>query len=1848
MDRTRLPPPVFVPPVAAQLGSGPTLMDPVRAALAARRLRAGPPQYAGPAGPPVPPMLPAAPPLPFGPGMGGSLPSRISGPAPPPPVAQYLPGSAQGWGSLSPAERLGALRDAIAAQGGAPASPMTGPVADVAKAVGSPGVEWVGDIATAVPAAIQHPSVETVMGALGAAIPPPARPVLNNPREFVETKLGDLAYQAATGGDPPDWLANLPFGDTFYAAIQGLAADEGTRQKIIAAHDQGGGLGTFWGAVVDTSDMSPTMAFITQFAAAMLTDPWTYVPILAAGGKSIEEAGRMSALEKGGLAAATRGDTALIRAGQALQAPNVAANVVGGLPFELAGHGIGAARGRLGALNRAFSPSESALRQEATVHTEDLIDTAAAIPPDAPLVSAAAQAAPAPPPSPPTRAQAAPVKGYTVKREGVKTWKLLNRDTDQYVVENGKLVTFADYDEAARDAARRTADAQRPAEVAGTEPSGEYDVVQMGKNDFQVLDPSGKPVLNNTGTPLTFKTHRIAAADAQRRTARDALNVTTEPPADIVGPVTPPEAITEPVAEPVGPVTPTGPLREHWLNPETGRTVPYKDFNRPPSVPEFVAYELGQVDRPMAEAWWKHVEEDPRTADFVAEQEAFDRKPSPYGAGASGAQRDSAEKILSQARHEIEVQRQHLFDLLGDVSAATHVFRHGDELHSGIATAEQGGGRRGTVFKVTAAERGDVERNAVERAIFGTDEEAKAARQYLHVAAKTGTKAERERAARLLDGINDLRAKRLAQAAAGEAAPPVAADGVDRFQWKKNADDGQTYGNQMEVRPVTPEMRTTYGLGPGDGPDAVLVRVEGKGDWQLVTTGTRDDLIRETEASPGWAKRVASFEGEDARTWGNTADTPADGPRGEIPTAPRPNRLGIPELPGEIAPIEDSSTLGQAFNTGKIGAERYADLNRTLSIGGKPTRFIDVVHQALADNPDSRPDAMAQVRGVVAAADGLTAPDRGRLLRAIDTALATYRENVMFNAANIVRGPVSDQAGDMLAMGVTGHPDAAVASLSLRNAYRWVKYQRGAKRMIEQMPQVQRLNRFGVKVRRDLLEALQRSETDTSSEEMLLTAGAKKVPIAGRALSKITPIFASRLARDIRTALDHNRRLSLQLSVFLNQVPEARATLVGLARREGGDAMADTVRMLPEEFSPDDVLAATGSEQLARQWRGLVNKMDAAADAEQNRVLFSYRMTNLDAKLKYAIMFHYWLSRATLLHTKAAFQNPALMNAYLRGFDGLKQVAEEEGLPAPLRTYYKFMGDVGGWYALADPIGALLPYSIARDMFAGDDPEKERTFDKIVRKTGIFVSPMVEVAAAMLGATDKVPDPTATWAIRGYAKVFFDYARNHGVDFGTGPGITEDPVDRIERKFAETVADLAVWSGMVPFAKKLNAFDRVANEQTQVLDVLKTQMENEYGSLQSWDENRRREFLEAQTAIQFDRAEENPRAQAALAAWSAGKAGGKAAALVVPAGVQTFYGPRQQRIALKDEGYAALDANTEPTYEQQNAMTATQQINADNEPGAAQAVTEQDLYGKLGTPIEQDIVRNWNMLAHGTAQDFAKAGTNFVWSADGAFQYSVAQVLAMDEEERKALADGYLARNGYETQYKDLRDAQTAFKDKNPISGGYADWVKLGRDKEKFPGGIPEFRDLMMRKSESYRKYIGRLNPETRKDPAKFDRASTSMEAYLSLRGIEGSVYKDELGGDPAASADVDMWVKMLENTGGFGGDQKKYDLSTPEGQLRQLKDKIAEYEKKLRVYNNHVLPMSNGIPFEQLPPEFQGLVARRLQAQNIRRPAEPGIVNSYRMWQAIQPNPAAATPEAYVAWLAKYGQFDTAEEPAA
>lgn len=957
----------------------------------------------------------------------------------------------------------------------------------------------------------------------------------------------------------------------------------------------------------------------------------------------------------------------------------------------------------------------------------------------------------------------------------------------------------------------------------------------------------------------------------------------------------------------------------------------------------------------------------------------------------------------------------------------------------------------------------------------------------------------------------------------------------------------------------------------------------------------------------------------------------------------------VDRLPGpkvrqlrEVPSLGESNILTEAdrqFEDGQLTRAQRDILNEAVVYNGLPMSVAELFEEQVAiyGRKEGEDRAIALLKELK-----FGPKPKGPLqtaLRKYDTGSSILRELIQFNIVTGARGSLGDLIGDGTTMVVTGHGGAVARQPDIRATRQiYGAITSDDMTILNELPELAPITKeAGVSLPHELMPnsgSYGQADTAMIGETTLHRTLTRNR--GNRLTGAITGVFANKHLRDLRTALDFHRRISLYADTFLNGLGEARASFEGLARKRLGvnaealigdieatakaRAIADG-RVWNGVFSPDDVRLATRDTTLARAWREELDRLDQAARKEVGRVLFDYRKTSADAALSRVSFFHYWQSRAIPLHARTALKNPWLLATYWRTWHTLGDMAERDGYPKSVTGYLRFMGDSAfGWQSYFDPMGIVLPYRA----FMEASPEQDKPFWEEI---GLFLNPIVEGAAAAIGMTDKVPDLTGTYSVRNALRAGFDWGNAHGLDFlPGGDSPSADFIRTVEVKIYSTINN-ALRSVGIPVGV-YEPFNQRASQVVQIRSRIGQLAIEQYGPPNTWTDTERQTVADAMIRADSG-ASGNPLSEQAWRDYTDAQVGTRLTGAAVPGGVRTYFGPLLTDREQSSAGFDALDQGQQPTAAQQQSMDIQSLVNAGS-PEDVTLTSQQQGYNAIGTPTQRTLAQGWDQLAYG---DITELGVGYV--IDNGKVITTRDLVTMSEAERIAIADRWVKKNGgtealetYREQRRNYRTdpAHTAY-------GAFDLWQNAARD---FPGGIPAFREMLMANSPSYKKYINQLPLKTQKDPAALDRASISTSAYLASQGKKASIY-DTNPGDPGSGPLVSMIAGLFQAASGKGASKTYSD--SPEGRLEKLDDALADWKVKEQIYNDAVSAVTGGRTLGNGPNDIAfgpaaDAITQQLDARGITQPRKPAIVKTYLDWVAAQPDGSDISTQAFSVWF--------------
>lgn len=595
-------------------------------------------------------------------------------------------------------------------------------------------------------------------------------------------------------------------------------------------------------------------------------------------------------------------------------------------------------------------------------------------------------------------------------------------------------------------------------------------------------------------------------------------------------------------------------------------------------------------------------------------------------------------------------------------------------------------------------------------------------------------------------------------------------------------------------------------------------------------------------------------------------------------------------------------------------------------------------------------------------------------------------------------------------------------------------------------------------------------------------------------------------------------------------------------------------------------------------------------------MLFTYKRTNADAALGRVMFFSYWMSRELALHARHTLKNPYLLASYYRFYEGWSRIAEEEGYPDSVKGTFSYLFNTsGGWAAAVWPADLFIPFTMLGEMMAERDEDRA-----LMDKLSVFFNPVVQAAGAVWGLTERTPDITATYKVRGIARTFADYmSSNWGVDvlshFG---GSADGALDEIQRRVYQRLNEVMTTYDF-PGAEEYTPFD----PETHQIDMLRSVvMANAAAAGIPADDPR---VLDAFAAIKANDYESNPLAEAAFKEYTTQRFLGDFAGLLLPNTQR--YRPRDEDILANRAFGEAIGAGQEPT-EEQEAADLRRTLASASDP---QLVTEQEQYRDLGTERQRALHAGWTDVAYGDdwIGHYLVAGGRSITGDD---------LMSLDEDERILLADQWVADQQGTEELEGYRKLRDDFIKEHPTFAEYDEYRDLVF---AYEGGArafrremakthPEFADELNEARERFKGY-GHTGAVLE---AELDQWVTSRSGYHAFRGERANVYDEapEQAYDP--TSDPYLGVREPEAEGG---------RQAPQSTAAELAEDIAEYrEKAARM--EAVL----GAPVESFA---NPLVRDALERQyGDDWPRMTQLMIAYQQWVTLQPTGSDTSPEAF------------------
>jgi hypothetical protein len=619
-------------------------------------------------------------------------------------------------------------------------------------------------------------------------------------------------------------------------------------------------------------------------------------------------------------------------------------------------------------------------------------------------------------------------------------------------------------------------------------------------------------------------------------------------------------------------------------------------------------------------------------------------------------------------------------------------------------------------------------------------------------------------------------------------------------------------------------------------------------------------------------------------------------------------------------------------------------------------------------------------------------------------------------------------------------------------------------------------------------------------------------------------------------------------------------------------------------FSPKDVETALApytakNTDLSRMWQGQLNKSSDQALKGTEDAWFSYKNTNADEIARRVFVFHYWQSRATPLHIRAALRNPALLNGYYKMWQELEQIAEDQNYPPYLDLMFRFMQSPSGIEAFFNPLGVLLPTTLWD------------AYNESGGAAAVFVnqmSPWISAAISVGGwmGDDFSPNMFGTKTIENFFRKFINFGIGQGYDPADIPVIGQ-LFDPNTMKVTIPSEDFVNWmigkaNGLLqsvdaPTVEPFEPFNRGANELDQQrtwVQQVATSDEFFGPDRESWTPEQEQMYQEALVGVGSG-LKGNPILDAAMERYGNEEGLSAALGLVAPGGAVVNSRFRTDTMAAATGGDPqARDFRNEATAADPTWVIASR------------------AYHDIGTPLQQDIWDTYYDILF-NPEDLRHQQL-LVWDEEaGIYRRIPGSALAgMTDEELQEAADWWLSMYpGGQEAIDHIKTERDAFKAAHPEFTTYLTYQKGVYD---YPGGSGQFLTDMesnpnfQQALDEQREYLQKQGYKGATLQAELEQWAASEEAYHAAIGDKYNIYDNPISvydGSNDPYANNPFRTVMEQGTPVSEDDEEEVedeiDPKSPAGQAAKWEAAEIEEEKR-RGWSNYAAEELYGDAWDQ------------------------------------------------------------------
>ena len=673
-------------------------------------------------------------------------------------------------------------------------------------------------------------------------------------------------------------------------------------------------------------------------------------------------------------------------------------------------------------------------------------------------------------------------------------------------------------------------------------------------------------------------------------------------------------------------------------------------------------------------------------------------------------------------------------------------------------------------------------------------------------------------------------------------------------------------------------------------------------------------------------------------------------------------------------------------------------------------------------------------------------------------------------------------------------------------------------------------------------------------------------------------------------------------------------------------------------FSPEDIrrlltpyVGAGQSEHLARRWSSQVGALKEAASKQTDKLLYSYTPTNLDEQLSRIWMFHYWATRASSTHARLALENPYVMAAYYRAFEGTKRAAEEQGdlVPGWAKLFLPLQAGPFGMMGLVSPAAFLSGLSVVLDL-QGISPNDFSWVD------ALQTLPMRPIVAAAMAASvsDRLPDPSGTAQTRRFVQMAMNFFRNTGiapVDEGLTPDFTANAMYRIQAMSHHLLDPLP---GVDPLANPSPEEKDTQDVKFYAINIMQQQGNFINPDTGEVTDDAASVLANIDAGI-YSGAVENE----ALRQFSIDSMYGSIGKSFLFSSIYPSVEGRMRSIAREGRAKQTdapipdlaaspgtmlgamptfVDATPEITPEEEAAQLAVR-LGDSGGKEATEMIAAMQAYKAIGTDDQRETYESMNDAIYEPGSVIKdKWGGDGIKIGDNRF-FSWAEWDRMGTDERREWMDLWLQTTNLEGSIDEYTQKRQAYANAHPIIGGYLDWQQQINTL-----GPKVFLDRVLRDSPGFKLWWN--NRKIAKSDVR--RVLMTESAYLAAHGDKPSIY-DPVGVEVSTSPNLENVMPPTSSESPDIG--ASWAAMAPEEKIAHLSDQERVYIVRLEQFNDKVMSLTGGRPYTSLAPVSKRDIDIQLNRMGLSAPEPGGQYGKYIQWAQGQPMGEDVSIEAYV-----------------